>query len=319
MEPSDLFEAAVADGDRRALARLLRIVEDRREGWRHTLTEAWAASRSAQLVGVTGAPGSGKSTLTNAMITAWRAVDRSVGVVAVDPSSPFSGGALLGDRIRMQDHVGDPGVFIRSMSNRGRLGGLADTTAGLVTLLDAAAFDPVVIETVGVGQSEVEIIDHADTVVVVVTPGWGDGVQADKAGILEIGDVFVINKADRPHVEDTRNTLAAMLEMSPDSDWVPPIVETVATEDSGVEELLDVIDRHRRHLSGPNGRLRQTRRVRSYVEAAMTSGMRKRLDHPDLDGLVEKVRTRRLDPWTAAEQLVAPLDVEGRTSDAPGH
>ncbi len=302
------MELALGHGDRRALARLLRVVEDRRHGWRDVLAQAWPAAGSAQLVGVTGAPGSGKSTLANAMVTAWRAVDRAVAVVAVDPSSPFTGGALLGDRIRMQDHVGDTGVFIRSMSSRGRLGGLADTTAGLVTLLDAASYDPVLIETVGVGQSEVDVIDQTDTVIVVVTPGWGDGVQADKAGILEIGDVFVINKADRPQVAETRNTLAAMLEMSTDAGWVPPIVETVATDHSGVEELLDVVDRHRRHSKGPNGRVRQSRRVRSYIEAAISDRMRDRLEQPDLGDLLEQVRTRRLDPWTAAERLVPGPD-----------
>lgn len=186
------------------------------------LADAWRRRPPSHLVGITGAPGSGKSTLTNALIATWRALDRRVGVVAVDPSSPFTGGALLGDRIRMQEHVGDPDVFIRSMSSRGRLGGLADTTAALVTVLGAAGFDPVVIETVGVGQSEVEVVHHADTVVVVLTPGWGDGVQADKAGILEIADVFAINKADRGSTTDTRRWLESMLEMAPDTNWEPP-------------------------------------------------------------------------------------------------
>lgn len=270
-------------------------------GWEEALATAWPLSRSGHLVGITGAPGSGKSTLTNAMISAWRAVDRKVAVAAVDPSSPFSGGALLGDRIRMQDHVEDPDVFVRSMSNRGRLGGVADATAGVATVLNAARFDPVVIETVGVGQSEVEIIDHADSVVVVVNPGWGDGVQADKAGLLEIADVFVINKADRAGTADTRRILTSMLEMSPPRTWVPPVLETVATDESGVEELVDVLDRHRRHLAiTDEGRERRARRSRAYLAWALASGLRGRLDSPELEPVLDSVAAGKLDPWTAA-------------------
>lgn len=300
MVPSQLLTRVIDDRDRRALARLLRIVEDRREGWSDVLAEAWARPPHGHLVGITGAPGSGKSTLTNALISAWRAVDRAVGVVAVDPSSPFSGGALLGDRIRMQDHVSDPDVFVRSMSSRGRLGGVADATAGIVTLLDVAHFDPVVVETVGVGQSEVDVLRHTDTVVVIVTPGWGDAVQADKAGILEVGDVYVINKADRTDVADTRKWLAAMLDMAPDRQWVPPIVETVATEDRGVDELIDALDRHRRHLLGEAGRLRHRERARAFVEWALAATFHERLQQPDLDEVVDQVASRTLDPWTAA-------------------
>ena len=301
MEPDQLN--AVLNGDRRTLARLLRQVEDRREGWEGILAQAWPATGKAHLIGITGAPGSGKSTLTNALISVWRAVDRRVGVVAVDPSSPFTGGALLGDRIRMQDHVGDAGVFVRSMSSRGRLGGLADATAALVTLLDAARFDPVVIETVGVGQSEVDVIDQTDTVVVLLTPGWGDGVQADKAGILEIADVFVINKADQPGGAETRRWLTASLEMGPPREWVPPIIDTVATDGSGIEALIDALDQHRRHLMGDAGRLRRRRRARAYLERAASEAISRRLDHPELDALVDQVVARTTDPWTAARRL----------------
>lgn len=303
------MQRAVGGDDRRALARLLRIVEDRREGWADLLAEAWARPAAAHLVGITGAPGSGKSTLTSALIEAWRAVDRRVAVVAVDPSSPFSGGALLGDRIRMQSHVSDPGVFVRSMSNRGRLGGVADATAGLVTVFDAARFDPVVVETVGVGQSEVDIVDHTDTVVVVVTPGWGDGVQADKAGILEIGDVFVINKADRPEVAETRRGLTSMLEMSPPREgWDPPVVETVATANGGIDELVDVLDRHRRHLgTGSRGIDRRRRRAEAYVEWAVAAGLQRQMETPALAGVVDEVVARRLDPWAAATRLLDGL------------
>lgn len=305
MESSDLLTAAVDHGDRRALARLLRRVEDRRSGWQEALGGAWKVSGNAHLIGLTGSPGSGKSTLANALISAWRALDRKVGVVAVDPASPFTGGALLGDRIRMQDHVGDDGVFVRSMSNRGRLGGVADATAGLVTILDAAGFDPVVVETVGVGQSEVDVIDHADTVVVVVTPGSGDGVQADKAGILEIADIFVINKADRAGASQARRWLNASLEMGPERQWVPPIVDTVATEQTGIEELLDALDRHRRHLMGAEGIQRRRRRARAYVERAAADQIRRRLDAPGLDDLIDQVVARTLDPWKAATHLSA--------------
>ncbi|HEX2154876.1 MAG TPA: methylmalonyl Co-A mutase-associated GTPase MeaB [Acidimicrobiia bacterium] len=304
MEPLQLLESAV-EGDRRALARLLRIVEDRGPGSAEVLAEAWKKASTPHLVGITGAPGSGKSTLTNALITAWRAVDRRVAVVAVDPSSPFTGGALLGDRIRMQDHVADRDVFVRSMSSRGRLGGLAEATAGLVTLFEAARFDPVVVETVGVGQSEVDVVYHTDTVVVVVTPGWGDGIQADKAGILEVGDVFVINKADRAGVAESRRSLEAMLQMASPDGWTPPVIETVATAGTGIEELADALDRHRRHLVvGQRWRERRRLRSRAYIEWAVGAEIASRLDQPDLDGAVEAVTARRVDPWTAAAEFL---------------
>lgn len=304
MDTDLLVDSALGGDDRRALARLLRVVEDRRPGWEDVLARAWSGTRPVHLVGITGAPGVGKSTLANGLISAWRAVDRAVAVVAVDPSSPFTGGALLGDRIRMQEHVGDEGVFIRSMASRGRLGGLAEATAGLVTVLEAARFDPVVIETVGVGQSEVEVVEQADTVVVVVTPGWGDGVQTEKAGLLEIGDVFVVNKADRPEVADTRRHLTAMLEGRSGSGWTPPVVETVATEQQGIEILIDALDRHRRHLAtGAEGRSRQLRRARSYIRTALAARIDDRLDEPDLSAVVERVRARRLDPWSAATEI----------------
>lgn len=310
MPGADLLQRALGGGDRRALARLLRIVEDRAGGWEDYLAAAWERPPGGHIVGITGAPGSGKSTLTSALLEVWRAVDRRVAVVAVDPSSPLSGGALLGDRIRMQAHVSDPGVFVRSMSSRGRLGGVAEATAALVTVFDAARYDPVVVETVGVGQSEVDIVHHSDTVVVVVTPGWGDGVQADKAGILEVGDVFVINKADRPQVDETRRWLTAMLEMSDlEGGWEPPVVETVATDDRGVDELADVLDRHRRHLArGGEGARRRRRRVEAYVEWAVAAGLRRRMQGPAVTGVIDEVMTRHLDPWRAARHLLSSAD-----------
>lgn len=303
MDATHLLHLAL-QGDRHALARLLRTVEDHRVGWQAALGGAWERAGRAHLIGVTGAPGSGKSTLTNSLISAWRRHSRAVAVVAVDPSSPFSGGALLGDRIRMQTHIEDPDVFVRSMSSRGRLGGVADTTAGLVTILDAAHFDPVVVETVGVGQSEVDVIDHSDTVVVVVTPGWGDDVQTDKAGLLEIGDVFVINKADRRGVARTRRNLATMLEMGAATEWTPPIVETVATSGSGTEELIDALDRHRRFLiASDEGSRRQRRRGRAYTEHALSRRLRQRLALPDVGEVLDRVVDRSLDPWSAAEMI----------------
>ena len=205
--------------------------------------------------------------------------------------------------------IADPGVFVRSMSSRGRLGGVADATAGLVTVFDAARFDPVVVETVGVGQSEVDIVDHSDTVVVVVTPGWGDGVQADKAGILEIGDVFVINKADRPEVAETRRWLTSMLEMSPSrAGWDPPVVETVATGESGIDELVDVLDRHRRHLAtGAEGAERRRRRAEAYVEWAVAAGLQRQMQKPTIAGIIDEVMARRLDPWAAANRVIDGL------------
>lgn len=211
----------------------------------------------------------------------------------------------MGDRIRMGDHTSDPGVFIRSMSNRGRLGGLAEATAGLATLLDSAGFDPVLIETVGVGQSEVDVINQADTVVVILTPGWGDSVQADKAGILEIGDIFVINKADWPGLEDTARTLRAMLELGGAKAWDPPIVTTVAADGQGVDELADAIDRHRRHLTlSPEGETRLVRRARTYIEWAFASDWRNRLDRSAVEARVEAVRMRKVDPWSVARELL---------------
>lgn len=303
MDATRLLHLAL-HGDRPALARVLRIVEDHRAGWEAVLAGAWELAGDSHLIGITGAPGSGKSTLTNSLISAWRGGERSVAVVAVDPSSPLSGGALLGDRIRMQQHIEDPDVFIRSMSTRGRLGGVADTTAGLVTVLDAARFDPVVVETVGVGQSEVDVIDHSDTVIVVVTPGWGDDIQTDKAGLLEVGDIFVINKADRRGVGRTRRNLATMLELGMSGEWTPPIVETVATSDSGTEELVDALARHRRFLfASDEGGFRRRRRARAYTERALTQIIRDRLGLPEVEELLDRIVARTLDPWTAAASL----------------
>jgi len=258
---------------------------------------------------MTGAPGSGKSTLTDKLISLIRERDLEVGVLAIDPSSPFSGGAILGDRIRMQDHATDEGVFIRSMATRGHLGGLSLATPQAVRILDAAGKPWIIIETVGVGQVEVEVAGAADTTVVVVNPRWGDGVQANKAGLLEIADVLVVNKADREGAADTVRDLEQMLELAGERDWRPPIVETVATEGRGVEDLWQAILDHRAHLEA-NGLLERRRdsRLREELRAIVFERVRERVDatcHGErFDGLVSKVAARELDPYAAADELL---------------
>ncbi len=258
---------------------------------------------------MTGAPGSGKSTLTDKLIGVIRGGDLEVGVLAIDPTSPFSGGAILGDRIRMQDHATDEGVFIRSMATRGHLGGLSLATPQAVRILDAAGKPWIIIETVGVGQVEVEVAGAADTTVVVVNPRWGDGVQANKAGLLEIADVLVVNKADRDGAADTVRDLEQMLELAGERDWRPPIVETVATDGRGVDVLWRAILDHRAHLE-VHGRLEQRRssRLRDELRAIVFERLRERVDatcHGErFDRLVAQVAARELDPYTAADALL---------------
>src|SRR4051794_18649732 len=271
---------------------------------------------NAQIVGITGPPGVGKSTSTNALVKALRASGKRVGVLAVDPSSPFSGGALLGDRVRMQDHALDKEVYIRSMASRGHLGGLAWSTPQALRVLDAAGCDVVVVETVGVGQSEVEIAGLADTTLVLTAPGLGDGIQAAKAGILEIGDLYVVNKADRDGAEQVRRELRSAIAMAdrPAEAWKPPIVLTVATTGGGVDEVVAELDRHRAWLE-QSGELtrRRTRRAREEIEAIAVAGLRERWEGlsgarqsgGDLDALAEAVVAGRKDPYAAADELVA--------------
>ena len=265
----------------------------------------------AHVVGVTGPPGVGKSTTTNALVAAMRAAGRRVGVLAVDPSSPFSGGALLGDRVRMGDLALDPGVYIRSMGSRGHLGGLARATPQAVRVLDAAGCDVVVVETVGVGQSEVEVAGLADTTLVLLAPGMGDGIQAAKAGILEVGDVYVVNKADREGADRTRRELRTMLSMGERTDdgWRAPVIQTVASTGAGIEELLETLDRHASWL-GESGELagRRARRARREVEAIALDALRERWgrggDGPRLDELAAGVVEGRIDPYAAADELL---------------
>ncbi|MBI5158225.1 MAG: methylmalonyl Co-A mutase-associated GTPase MeaB [Acidimicrobiia bacterium] len=303
-DPSALV-AAVAAGDRRALARLITLIEEDGPGAGEALRAAFGAAKPAYRVGITGAPGAGKSTLTDGLIRVIRASGDRVAALAVDPTSPFSGGSVLGDRVRMQDHVLDPGVYIRSMATRGHLGGLSVAAPKALLALEAAGYPWILVETVGVGQDEVEVTASADTVVVVVTPGWGDGIQAAKAGILEIGDVFVVNKSDRPGAAEAAADLRAMLALAPAGDWTPPIVETVAAQGVGITGLWEAVEAHRRHL-GPDGlAARIARRRIADLDAALIAALRRRvraLTATD-PALVAAVERGEVDPWTAAARL----------------
>ena len=301
-------------GDRRSLARLITIVENRGPEAAAILAEVFPSGGRAWTTGLTGAPGAGKSTLTDRLIGRVRSDGSEIAVVAVDPSSPFSGGAVLGDRVRMQDHIDDDGVYIRSMASRGHLGGIAAATPRVIALLDGIGFAEVAIETVGVGQAEVEIAGNTDTTIVVVNPGWGDSVQAAKAGLLEIGDVFVVNKADRPGVHETMRDLTQMLELGGERDWSPPIIPTVASTGEGIDILWEAVEAHRRHLES-SGELHSKRRQRlvSEMEAALMAelGLRVRASLPDAEWtrLTESVAGRRIDPWDAASQVLRTLGV----------
>lgn len=297
------------------MARLISLVEDAspvlREVMREIARHTGAHDRRAHVVGITGAPGVGKSTSTSALVTALRAQGKRVGVLAVDPSSPFSGGALLGDRIRMQDHALDPEVYIRSMASRGHLGGLSWAAPQAIRVLDAAGCDVVLVETVGVGQSEIEIASMADTTLVLLAPGMGDGIQAAKAGILEIGDLYVINKADREGADTVRRELRGMLALAqrPEGAWTPEILKTVAQTGEGVDEVAAAIDRHLAHLT-TSGELavRRTRRARDEIEAIAVTRLRERWGdvhaHAALDGLADQVVAGESDPYTAADTLL---------------
>jgi LAO/AO transport system kinase len=306
-------------GDRAAIARLLSFIERGGDLAREVGRLVFPVSGRAYTVGLTGAPGAGKSTLTSAIIGHLRASDTRVGVLAIDPTSPFTGGAILGDRVRMQDHATDGGVFIRSMATRGHLGGLALAAPEAMRLLDAVGFPWVLVETVGVGQVEVEVAGKADTTVVVVNPGWGDSVQANKAGLLEVADVFVINKADRPGADGTRRDLEQMLELSTFAGWEPPIIATVASQGDGTEELWGAVERHRAHIEA-NGLLaeRRARRLqdelRHVVVARLEQRARDACRGDTWDDIENAVVERRLDPWDAADRMLAAVDPDARST-----
>jgi len=290
---------------------LLSLVERGGDQAREVSRLSYPLSGAGYTVGLTGAPGAGKSTLTSAIIGHLRAGGQEVAVLAIDPSSPFTGGAILGDRVRMQDHATDPGVFIRSMATRGHLGGLSLATPEAVRLLDAVGRRWTLVETVGVGQVEVEIAGKADTTVVVVNPGWGDSVQANKAGLMEIADIFVINKADRKGVEDTRRDLEQMLELSDLSHeaWRPSIIPVVATEKSGVPELWSTVEAHRAFIEA-NGELTRRREfrlreeLREIVARRLEQRARELATGDRWTELQEAVFNRTIDPWTAADEML---------------
>lgn len=321
-DPAILIPLA-RDGDRRALARLITLVENDGRVSDEILAEIFPAGGQAWTTGLTGAPGAGKSTLTDRLIQEVRAEGREVAVVAVDPSSPFSGGAVLGDRVRMQDHIDDRGVYIRSMASRGHLGGIAAATPKVVATLDGLGFPEVFVETVGVGQAEVEIAGNADTTMVVVNPGWGDSVQAAKAGLLEIGDIFVVNKADRAGVHETVRDLTQMLELGAESGWAPPVIPTVAAMGDGIAELWEAVRQHRSYVAS-TGDLEAARRSRlaAELESALLVGLRRAV-HSSVpastwDALTEEVQQRRLDPWNAAHRLLNAAAEPAQNNDDGG-
>ncbi len=330
----ELVEEALS-GNRRALARLISQVEDNNSLAAQARSAIYTHTGHARVVGITGSPGTGKSTLASELAKVYRRAGQTVGIVAIDPTSPFTGGAILGDRIRMRDLAGDPGVFIRSMATRGSLGGLARATADVMQILDAAGYDVILVETVGAGQSEVDIARTADTTIVVEAPGLGDEVQAIKAGILEIADVLVVNKADRDGAASTVRALQAMLDLGAaprtilhhgvtmtvgvpvppgrtDSalPWRPPILQTVALEGSGIGEVVESIARHQGHLvESGEGKVRRRARLEAELEAILRETLLRRLmtnlAPADLATMVDRIAAREIDPHTAAEELLA--------------
>ncbi|WP_030899969.1 methylmalonyl Co-A mutase-associated GTPase MeaB [Streptomyces sp. NRRL F-5126] len=312
VDVSELVTQARA-GRPRAVARLISLVEGASPQLREVMAALAPLTGGAYVVGLTGSPGVGKSTSTSALVTAYRKAGRRVGVLAVDPSSPFSGGALLGDRVRMAEHASDPGVYIRSMATRGHLGGLAWAAPQAIRVLDAAGCDVILVETVGVGQSEVEIASQADTSVVLLAPGMGDGIQAAKAGILEIGDVYVVNKADRDGADATARELNHMLglgESRAPGDWRPPIVKTVAARGEGTDEVVEALEKHRAWMD-EHGALaaRRAHRAGREVETIAVTSLRERIadlrGDTRLEALAARVAAGELDPYAAADELVA--------------
>lgn len=304
------------NGDRRALARMVTLIENESPVARQALAELHQHTGRAHIIGVTGAPGAGKSTLVTHLVRELRKRERKIGVVAVDPSSPFTGGALLGDRIRMMELAGDPNIFIRSMASRGSLGGLSASTRDVVRAMDAAGYDPIIIETVGTGQAEVAVMRTAQTVLVICAPGMGDEVQAIKAGILEIADIFVVSKADRAGADQTVAELSMMLSLDPTRRqhdktrpyWRIPVLKTSALKDQGLVELTDAVQRHRAYLE-ESGMLadRAHRQVRSEVETlilhAVSNALKQQVSEEEWQRLVEDITARERDPYSVATEL----------------
>lgn len=307
MNTSDVIDRLLR-GDRRALARAITVVETGGPPARELLAAIYPHTGRAHIVGITGPPGAGKSTLVNALAGEWRRRNKSVGIIAVDPTSPFTGGAVLGDRIRMQPLSGDPGVFVRSMASRGRLGGLALATAEAARLLDAAGFAIVLIETVGAGQGEVDIARAAQTTIVVEVPGMGDHVQSIKAGILEIADIFVVNKADREGADQVVRLLRSMLQLghAAAGDWETPVLTAVATRNQGSAAIVDAVERHRAHLrAGDPIHARAWASAEQELRAALYELVQERLGGPGWSEMVRRVAARECDPYTAAAELLS--------------
>lgn len=306
--------AELLNGNRRAAARLISKIENDDPQKLELLKEIYAHTGKAYVIGITGAPGSGKSSLVDCLLQKMRSDGLTVGVIAVDPTSPFSGGAILGDRIRMQDHALDSGIFIRSMGTRGSLGGLSRATRETIQVLDAYGKDIVLVETVGVGQSEVDIVRTADSTMVVLTPAGGDSVQTIKAGIMEIADIFVINKADLPGAERTATEINVMLDMKSGSHWRPPVISTVSTRNEGIDELWTALKRHREYME-ESGRLMDIRRQRvrreltEQVEYLVKNRIWNQVKETiELDDIVDKIVRRKQDPYSTARDLLEKID-----------
>jgi LAO/AO transport system kinase len=302
---------SLRSGDARTLARAISAVENRTPGWSDLLKVLFPHTGKARIIGLTGSPGAGKSTLVDQLARLYRKQDRTVGIIAVDPTSPYTGGAILGDRIRMQDHFADPGIYIRSMATRGSLGGLARTTADVASVLDASGRDVILIETVGVGQDEVEIVRLADITVVILVPGMGDDVQTIKAGIMEIADVFVINKSDREGAERVEREIRALQSLAMRHDgWTPPIVKTVASEGKGVQELAAAIAAYESYLQKENRALRKSvenwqDRLIEMLRDAMLDKARAQFTDGNLSRLASEVAEHKRDPYSLVEEIAA--------------
>lgn len=300
-------------GDVRTLARAISVVENRAPGWSDLLKALFPHSGRARVIGLTGAPGAGKSTLVDHLARFYRKQSRSVGIVAVDPTSPYTGGAILGDRIRMQEHFADPGIYIRSMATRGSLGGLARTTADVTTVLDAAGRDVILVETVGVGQDEVDIVRLANITVVILVPGMGDDVQTIKAGIMEIADIFVINKSDREGAERVEREIRALQSLALRHDgWTPQIVKTVAIDGSGVDDLAAAIAGYETYLQEENLALKKSvqnwqERLVEMLRDAMLEKARAQLDNGNMALLAKEVAEHKRDPYTLVEEIAAKV------------